>query len=243
MSTATEPTIIERKDIHEAAKLGLPKLVAKLADSGVDINGLDAAGKTALMVAAEFGHLAIVRLLFERGANIDHQKKSLFFDEIGNSALMVAAQHSNLEVVHGLIEMGANLELIDGWGQTALHLATDQAQAQELETVRLLIAKGANIDHVGKWGWTPVLVAAQNDNPEMVRLLIASGANLDLAGEDGTPLDVAIASRHQGVIDVIDAFERRRVARNKRHVRSVARQIGLPEDVEGVIGSLLKSNA
>jgi len=317
---AREPTIIERKDIHEAARQGGPKLVAKLADSGVDINGLDAdgmtpvwlaamkghhrvvgvladrganldvlvdnferlsplmiaatnghhkavsvlvakganidlqsdlpvgyvgghvvglLGQTALMVAAQSGHLGVVRLLIERGANLD------LVDWDGNSALMVAAQSSDLEVVCVLVEMGANLELIDEQGQTALMLATDQAQAQELETVRLLIAKGANIDHTDRWGWTPVFVAAQNDNPEMVRLLIASGANLDLAGEDGTPLDVAIASRHQGVIDVIDAFERHRIARIKRSVRSLTRQdpskVKVPKEMDGVIGSFLIS--
>jgi len=317
---AREPTIIERNDIHEAARQGGPKLVAKLVDSGVDVNRLDADGmtpvwlaamkghhrvvgvladkganldvlvdnfkglsplmiaamnghhkavrvlvdkganidlqsdhpallyvdpesvgyvveQTALMVAAEFGHLGVVRVLIEMGANLD------LVDWDGGSALMAAAEFGNLGVVRVLIEMGANLELVDTAGNTALLLATDEGH---LEIVRLLVAKGANLDHTDTYGVTPVFSAAANDHPEMVRLLVAKGANLDLADEDmGTPLGVATENGHQGVIDVINAFERHRIARIKRSVRSLTRQdpskVKVPKEMDGVIGSFLIS--
>jgi len=87
-------------------------------------------------------------------------------------------------------------------------------------------------------------VAASEGHHETVRVLAAAGANLELARLDDGTTPVYIASYHgyQRVVDIINAYERRRIGRDKRHVGSVARQIGLPEDMEGVIGSLLKSN-
>ena len=64
----------------------------------------------------------ILELLLSKGANVNQQsvqgKKKM------TSALHVACRNVNLPSVEFLVRNGANLELVEGSGQTALHVAT-----------------------------------------------------------------------------------------------------------------------
>jgi outer membrane protein assembly factor BamB len=57
--------------LFEAARTGDRAAVVRLLDSGVDVNAATRYGVTALGFAADKGHLDIVKLLVERGANLD----------------------------------------------------------------------------------------------------------------------------------------------------------------------------
>jgi outer membrane protein assembly factor BamB len=57
--------------LFEAARTGNRAAVLHLLDSGVDVNAATRYGVTALGFAADKGHLDIVRLLVERGANVN----------------------------------------------------------------------------------------------------------------------------------------------------------------------------
>ena len=60
-------------------------------------------GWTALMLASDKGHLKVVKLLLEKGANANAQNNN------GETALMVASEKGHLEIVKLLIEKGANI--------------------------------------------------------------------------------------------------------------------------------------
>ena len=64
--------------------------------------------------AARNGHLAIVQLLLEAGADKDATK------EDGATALHLAAEEGNLDVVRSLLEAGADKEAATQNGTTAL---------------------------------------------------------------------------------------------------------------------------
>ena len=91
-------------------------------------------GMTPLQAAASSGHLNIVKLLLERGADID-QKWSL------NQAtpLLLALHSKHPDVAKYLIQQGADVRVKDTMGRTPLKYATDHEYD---EILKLLHARG-----------------------------------------------------------------------------------------------------
>ena len=73
------------------------------------------------MLASENGHVEVVRLLLEAGAD-----KNLG-NIIGSTALVLAAQPGREEVLRLLLEAGADTNLADNGDSTALMLASANA--------------------------------------------------------------------------------------------------------------------
>ena len=68
------------------------------------IDEKDSIGRTPLSWAARKGHYVIVKLLLEKGADIEAK------DDIGWTPLLLAAEYEREAVVKLLLEKGANLE-------------------------------------------------------------------------------------------------------------------------------------
>jgi ankyrin repeat protein len=78
--------------------------VRKLLLEGVDPNVADEYHRTALSLAAEQGHLAVVEVLLAGGAWVDpHEDYDTY-----ETPLMVAVTSGHLEIVKKLVEAGAN---------------------------------------------------------------------------------------------------------------------------------------
>jgi len=85
---------------------------------GADVNGYDDAdGKTALMHAAQFGHLETCKLLLELGAHVDTRTNW------GSTALMWAAEYGNIKICKVLIKAGAHVNAQTNRGSTAYSYA------------------------------------------------------------------------------------------------------------------------
>ncbi|MBA0684910.1 hypothetical protein Goari_026460 [Gossypium aridum] len=82
---------------------GDTKGVEDLLNEGMDVNGIDLDGRTALHVAACEGHVEVVKLLLSRNANIDAR------DRWGSTAAADAKYYGNLDVYNILKARGASV--------------------------------------------------------------------------------------------------------------------------------------
>ena len=110
--------------------------VTCLLQKPLDPNGTGADNEPPpVYLAAEAGHLKVVQLLLEAGAD----KNAASAD--GTTALMLAALTGHFKMVRLLLEAGADKNVSTSAGQTALMAA---AASGHLEVVQLLLQVGAD---------------------------------------------------------------------------------------------------
>ena len=237
--------------LHLAAKKGHEAVVQLLVKNDANVNAEDeeqqrdwegvvgelgrvttiTKGKTALHLAAEEGHKAVVQLLVENGANInaEEQEKPLFGNtRKGRRALHLAAEKGHEAVVQLLVENGANVnaqEVVveDGaivnaqeeekeekegqatttrMGKTALHLAAKKGHEA---TVKLLLDYKADLDAKDYYcEWTALHHAAEGGHEAAVKLLLDHKADVDAKGYyDRTALHEAAQGGHEATVKLL----------------------------------------
>ena len=88
-------------------------------------------GRTALLTAAMHGHIQVCKLLFKKGANVNHQDDNKF------TALIYAANEGHFDIVKWLIEVGANIRLKDNFGESALKCAENNGHVDILRYLKI----------------------------------------------------------------------------------------------------------
>lgn len=100
-------------DLGRAGCLG-----ALARTSGLSVDLRDDAGRTALMLAADVGKVALIDLLLEAGADVNAA------DRHGRTPLLYAAACQQFEAVKRLLDAGADAGVRDMEGHSAGDLAT-----------------------------------------------------------------------------------------------------------------------
>lgn len=98
-------------------------------DSNIDVNDQDNAGNTPLHEAALNGHLDIVKLLIDHGANVNIQSFEYFKD----TPLIDASANGHLEVVEYLLSKGADPTVVNAKGLTAYEAIEEDSDLDEQE--------------------------------------------------------------------------------------------------------------
>ena len=125
------PHLLDRTNtsiLHIGAQFGFPLVVLYAASLGVNVNGLDNDGRTALMWAVFKGFSEdATRILLRFGANVH------IVDATGNSALHWAAHQRHGASCDLLIKAGADVELKDAQGSTASEIAGSKGAPMLIE--------------------------------------------------------------------------------------------------------------
>ncbi len=191
----------------------------KASDQKASADTPDNHGITPLMYAAEIGSVAAMRLLLDRGADVNAQ------NAFGSTALMWSV--SDPAKVRLLLDRGAQVNTAANSGRTALIIAAFTNPSAEV--VRLLLAKGAKVDVMDKRHVTPMNAATFGNDTATVRLLLEAGADIDTPDTfiGLTPLMNAAGNRNVEAVKLL-------LAKGAK-VNAVSKTQGLPKIQTGTV--------
>jgi ankyrin repeat protein len=113
---------IPLSELHYAASIGDEGKVRQLIAEGCNVNAFED-GFSALQLAADHGHLEVVRTLLDGGADVNAHEPAM----IGNTPLGEIAGNCSLEMARLLVDAGAD-PTIRGWMQLC---ALDKAKVRK----------------------------------------------------------------------------------------------------------------
>ena len=170
--------IFDSTPLHLAVRCNRVCIAQRLVEWGADIDARNEGGRSALHIAAGYGHTEAVKALLAAGADANLR------DAREETPLHRPAYFQHLDCITALVEGGADLNAADENGNTPLHIAAsmnrDRAAASLLEA-------GADLEAVNAEGLTPLDLAVINyhqpvtteRNSEAVLLLLERGASLE----------------------------------------------------------------
>lgn len=188
--------IRNRFPLEIASYLGLEELVTVLLDHSTgSCPGMD----TSLVIASKGGHMNVVKLLLQYGAQVD----SSFEAGGGETALGAACMWGHLSVVKILIGHGAKINS-PAWGiHPPLHAA---AIVGDAITVDFLLMKGADVNARDCYGRTACHEAAlshRSGDMDIVKYLVDAHCDLEITDDAGeTALHYAAGSLYPDMITI-----------------------------------------
>jgi len=190
--------VAKQPAVTAAAYLGLETTVRALVASGADLRALDNDGAGALHAAALVGHAGIVRLLLDRGLEVNEAARV-----DGMTPVAYAAVRGRLSAMRVLLERHADVNVADSGGNSPLLHA---AMRGRTAAVRLLLESGANVNASSKHGWTPLMAAAWEGEASVVAVLLKHGANATLVNSQRrSALMLAESAGHRAVVKLLHA--------------------------------------
>ena len=187
--TAKEQLAAE--NIFAASEVGDVESVKKLL-AGVDVNGKNKGGYTALHLASKKGHVEVAKVLLEAKAAVAAASKS------GKTALHYVANYKGkLDLAKLLLDAAADPNVLDKRKKTPLDYAVSRKNDALVE---LLLAKGARTGKELR-AETDIHYAAANGYADAVKRFIENGGDVN-AGDKGGYTALQYAA-YNGYIEVV----------------------------------------
>ncbi|KAF7344738.1 ANK-REP-REGION domain-containing protein [Mycena venus] len=147
-----------------------------------------------ITIASYYGHLEMVQLLIENGADVNT------LTEQYGPPLTAASEAGHDRIARFLLKNGADANASSGQYGCALHAAVSQNH----ETiVRLLIKNGASVNRQGDFG-TALTFASQCGMQSIVLLLLEQGADVNArGGKYSYALNTALAHKQEKIAQIL----------------------------------------
>ena len=166
----------EESALRVLSRLGRFDAVQLLLDEGADETQL---AWTPLHRAAALGSLSDVRLLVERGEDLEA------VDWWERTPWLVAVKTGDIEKTLYLVSRGADFTVTGRGGKSPLDLAIESSH---IPMLKWLLQLGISVESASDCCVTPLMTAVQAGNEEAVNVLIASGADVDRRTACGSAL-------------------------------------------------------
>ena len=197
---------------------------------------LDSNNKTALHLAAREGKLEVVKILIEKGwevdvkdkysttplhqaCNMNHFETVSFLiesgadpyakDSLGRNSLMYAVCGPGVESAQVLVDWGEFTNTKDSTGRTALHYAVFNPHTKQPEIFDLVMKTGIDISVQDNDGKSPLHHACEAGKAKAIRWLIKHGADENAKDSNlQTPYDVAPNENIKKMIGLCNVSEK-----------------------------------
>ncbi|CAN0041399.1 unnamed protein product [Ectocarpus fasciculatus] len=209
MPASAASTSADKKLLFEVAK-GSQRGVDVLLDGGARVDGCDDLHSRPLQMAANHGHVLLVKHLHERGADLNVRcSNSRSGATAGITALHAAVLAGRRAAVQALLELGATPDIADAKGFTPLMVACGLPDAGvRLGLARDLIQGGADPAAKNNDGIVGLTMAASLGDTALIKLLVsAAPGTLNSANHLGcTPLSGAAANGREDAASLLLAL-------------------------------------
>lgn len=168
----------------------------------VDLEMADYNGATALYIASHQGRADMVRVLLEKGADVDNAMRHYK----GATALFAASQAGHAQVSRVLIRAGATVDKPTDQGEVPLSIASQFGHA---EVVKALLDGNVEVDRrIPKYRNLNALhIACQQGHVDVVRFLLQGHADINQIANYGTgsmsAMSIARQKGHTQVVQVL----------------------------------------
>jgi ankyrin repeat protein len=179
-------------------------MASMLLDRKADVNGKPGQG-VPLLVAAQGGHVELVRLLLERNAEATYTSP-----DTGDSSLLMAVKSGSIEVVNQILECGSGVHALfhkpNNADITPLYVACYHGFA---DIMALLLSHNVNARIVSKQRASALLVAAQQGHIGIVtELLRSTNVEINVAMHSGMSPLMAAAQRQSDDTQLVELLLR-----------------------------------
>ena len=168
-----------------------------LLEEGADPDIQNKYGETALIISSSNGYIENVKLFISSNEN----DVNFIINNI--NPFTHATNSNNFEVIKYLLnEAEINIDVVDGFGNTALIIACEKGL---LEIANYLINNGANVNHQNEQGATPVMKAAEGNNFFVVKLLLEKNIDLTISDFSGrTVREISENNRDKRILKLLN---------------------------------------
>lgn len=186
----------ECQSLAECAESGALIRLNRRLQWGAEPDERGREGRTALALAAYYGHADCVKALLEAGADTGAR------DNDGRTPLMLAAEAGRVRCVKALLQGGAAAHLQQKDGTTALMLA---AGCNFPDCLSALLRGNAPMEQRAANDWTALMYAAAMGRTECLSRLIQAGANVNAALASPTALEMARLRHFTDCVRLLEA--------------------------------------